>query len=403
MTSNIQPAPKTDGAVALSVMIPNFNYARYIGETIESVLAQDGSQFEIVVCDNASTDDSVKVIGSYRDPRIRLAVNPCNVGFSSNLERVAAMARGRRMLLLSSDDRMTPGALAAYERLETALGPRADTAVWGTSTAVIDSNGQRTGVQFDPDPKCWRDCQDEPELSRAVGFPVRSIPAAVLLRRSLELLRSPLPFLTTCYPRALHDAVGSYAGGRLMNPDKWFLWKVLSAADTVYKIDHPLFEYRVHDAGQGPQEQRSGALKHLADEYIATFNLPEEVLRKAGMERARSPPRSSSRTSRCAGCSRCRRAAARWPAGASTSGAPPTPSWCAPTPRCGRCAHCLRSGRSARASRRRCASGWSSAGKRSRASRATPRPEQARASPSKPEQDSDNAGPRTLCMGRIAT
>jgi len=289
VTTSIDPLPERQAAmpdsVSLSVMIPNFNYARYIGETIESVLAQDQPQFEIVVCDNASTDDSVRVVRSYRDPRIRLAVNPCNVGFSSNLERVAAMARGRRMLLLSSDDRMTAGALAAYERLEAALGPRAGTAVWGSSTAVIDSHGQRTGVQFDPDPKCWRDAKDEPELSRAVGFPVRSIAAAVLLHRSLELLRSPLPFLTTCYPRALHDAVGSYAGGRLMNPDKWFLWKVLAAADTVYKIDHPLFEYRVHDAGQGPQEQRSGALKHLADEYIATFNLPDEVLTKAGMQR----------------------------------------------------------------------------------------------------------------------
>jgi hypothetical protein len=105
------------------------------------------------------------------------------------------------------------------------------------------------------------------------------------LRRSLELLRSPLPFLTTCYPKVLHDAVGGYAGGRLMNPDKWFLWKVLAAAEMTYVIDHPLFEYRVHDAGQGPQERRSGALKHLTDEYIATFNLPELVLAKAGIDR----------------------------------------------------------------------------------------------------------------------
>lgn len=278
-------AATAESAVALSVMIPNFNYGRYIGETIESVLAQHRPDLEIVVCDNASTDDSVKVVGSYAQRGVRLAVNPCNVGFSSNLERVAAMARGRRMLLLSSDDRMASGALAAYERLEAALGPRADTAVWGTATAIIDSKGQRTGQQFDPDPKCWRDARDEPELSKAVGFPVASISAATLLRRSLELLRSPLPFLTTCYPRALHDAVGGYAGGRLMNPDKWFLWKVLAAAETVYKIDHPLFEYRVHDAGQGPQELRSGALKHLADEYIATFNLPEPVLAKAGTTR----------------------------------------------------------------------------------------------------------------------
>jgi len=118
-----------------------------------------------------------------------------------------------------------------------------------------------------------------------VGRPVRSIPAGTLLRRSLELLRSPLPFATTCYPRSLHDAVGGYAGGRLVNPDKWFLWKLLAVAETVYVIDHPMFEYRVHAGGQGPQEQRSGALKHLTDQYVATFNLPDSVLARAGLDR----------------------------------------------------------------------------------------------------------------------
>lgn len=270
--------------VALSVMIPNFNYGRYIGETIDSVLAQAPRHVEVVVCDNASTDDSVGVVSGYQDERVRLAVNPCNVGFSANLERVAAMAQGRRMLLLSSDDKMAPGAIAAYERMASVLGAKADTAVWGTQTAVIDSAGATIG-RFDPDPKLWRDAVIDDELSAAVGYTVRAIPAADLLRRSLEMLRSPLPFLTTCYPRALHDLVGGYAGGRLINPDKWFLWKLLAVAETVYAIDHPLFQYRVHDAGQGPQEQRSGALKHLTDEYIATFNLPDTVLTKSGLDR----------------------------------------------------------------------------------------------------------------------
>lgn len=269
--------------VSLSVMIPNFNYGRYIGETIESVLVQATKDVEVVVCDNASTDNSVDVVRGFRDERIRLSVNPCNVGFSANLERVAAMARGRRMLLLSSDDKMVDGALAAFKRLEDALGPLADGAVWGSQTAVVDATGKRFN-RFDPDPKCWRDAKEDAALTKAVGYPVRAIPADVLLRRSLELLRSPLPFLSTCYPKALHDKCGGYSGGRLMNPDKWFVWKVLSVADMAYSIDHPLFEYRQHDAAQGPQEQRSGALKHLTDEYIATFNMPEGVLAKANID-----------------------------------------------------------------------------------------------------------------------
>ena len=271
-------------SVDLSVMIPNYNYARYIGETIESVLDQDAPGIEVVVADNASTDNSVEVVRGYRDPRVRLSVNACNVGFSANLERVAAMASGRRMLLLSSDDRMMPGAAAAYRRLELALGPAAERAIFGAVSTTIDAQGTVTGELL-PDPKLWRDAQVDDALSRAVGFQVRGIPASALLKRSLELLRSPLAFATTCYPRALHDAVGGYAGGRVINPDKWFLWKVMSVADMVYVIDHPLFEYRIHDAGQGPQEARSGALKHLTDEYVATFNLPDTVLEKAGLER----------------------------------------------------------------------------------------------------------------------
>lgn len=271
-------------SITLSVLIPNYNYARYIGETIDSVLRQATDDVEIVVTDNASTDDSVEVVRNFADRRVRLSVNPCNVGFSANLERVASLARGQRMLLLSSDDKMKDGAIEAYERMAAALGDQGARAVWGSASTVIDSDGKTTG-SIDVDAKLWREARHHPELSAAVGYPVRAIPATALLRRSLELLRSPLPFATTCYPRVLHDAVGGYAGGKLMNPDKWFLWKLLSVADMAYVIEHPLFEYRVHGAGQLSQEQRSGALKHLTDQYVATFSLPDAVLATAGLSR----------------------------------------------------------------------------------------------------------------------
>jgi glycosyltransferase involved in cell wall biosynthesis len=281
VTPAVAAAP---AAPTLSVMIPNYNYARYIVETIQSVLAQAPADLEVVVADNASTDDSVAAVRGLGDPRVRVEVNPTNLGFAPNLERVAAMARGRWMLLLSSDDRMQPGAVDAYLALARALGDRAQRSIWGAATWVIDAAGQRTGRR-DPDPKLWRGARDEPELGRAVGHPVRSLPASDMLRRSLELLRTPLPFATTCYPRTLHDAAGGYTGGRLINPDKWFLWKLLAAAETIYVIDHPLFDYRVHDAGQGPQEQRSGALKYLVDQYVSTFSLPEDVHARAGLDR----------------------------------------------------------------------------------------------------------------------
>ncbi|MGB0177514.1 MAG: glycosyltransferase family 2 protein, partial [Owenweeksia sp.] len=67
-----------------SICIPNFNYAGYIGRTIESVLNQSFRDFELIIVDNASTDDSMEVIRGYKeqDARIRVFENKFNVGFA---------------------------------------------------------------------------------------------------------------------------------------------------------------------------------------------------------------------------------------------------------------------------------------------------------------------------------
>ena len=97
-----------------SICIPNYNYGRYIGETIRSALDQH-AEVEVLVADNASTDDSVAVVESVGDARVHLRRNSWNVGFAGNLDRACAGATGDRMILLSSDDlagcQMEPGDL----------------------------------------------------------------------------------------------------------------------------------------------------------------------------------------------------------------------------------------------------------------------------------------------------
>src|SRR5262245_7849518 len=83
-----------------SVCIPNYNYAKYIGETIQSVLDQRFQNFEIIVADNASTDGSVKVVEAFRSPKINIIQNRYNVGFSPNLDRATERARGEHLILL---------------------------------------------------------------------------------------------------------------------------------------------------------------------------------------------------------------------------------------------------------------------------------------------------------------
>lgn len=267
-----------------SICIPNYNYEHYIKETIGSVLAQDFADFEIVVSDNCSTDNSIWSVRGFGDHRIRLHVNSWNVGFAPNLDRAAGMAAGERMILLSSDDVMRPGALTAYAKLNAALGERAPDCVWTAPARIIDGCGKVTG-DHPLDPKLWHDAAPEPELSECVGAPVLSLPPKTLLRRALMLMRNPLVFCSTCYSRKLYDRIEGYTGARLYNPDKLFHWKLLSVAEKVYMIDVRLFDYRYHQANQDAQQRHVGALKHLVDEYIYTFETPESVLTFAGVKR----------------------------------------------------------------------------------------------------------------------
>ena len=79
--------------VRFSVCIPNYNYGRYIGQTLESVLSQSYPHFEVIVADNASTDDSVRVVESFHDPRVRLIRNQYNIGFAPNRQTAPAVAK----------------------------------------------------------------------------------------------------------------------------------------------------------------------------------------------------------------------------------------------------------------------------------------------------------------------
>jgi glycosyltransferase involved in cell wall biosynthesis len=269
-----------------SVCIPNYNYERFLGRTIQSALDQQGADLEIVVSDNASTDRSVEIVRGFSDSRIRLRVNQCNVGFAGNLDRAARMAQGDRMLMLSSDDLMRPGALATYRALYERLGAAGESAIATSDMEVIDAEDRLDGRVGLPRNDVWRPDDRAPELDEVVGAPVYRVAARELLRRSLLTMQNPLQFAATVYPRSLYEAVEGYGGGRQINPDKWFHWKLLSRADAAYYIDRPLFAYRWHATNQTAQQAGSGALKYLVDEYISTFEMDAAVLKELNLTRA---------------------------------------------------------------------------------------------------------------------
>ena len=91
----------------VSIIMPSYNTGRFIAETVRSVIAQTYTDWELIIVDDCSTDDSVKVIlNSFQDQqsRIRLFVNDKNSGAAVSRNKALREARGKYIAFLDSDD-----------------------------------------------------------------------------------------------------------------------------------------------------------------------------------------------------------------------------------------------------------------------------------------------------------
>jgi glycosyltransferase involved in cell wall biosynthesis len=107
-------------APIVSVLVPTYNYARFLGEAIESVLAQDFREFELLVVDDCSTDDTAEVVKSFcsRDARVLFTVNTKRLGMVNNWNHCLEQARGTYVKFLFGDDKFcNPGTLGKMVRM----------------------------------------------------------------------------------------------------------------------------------------------------------------------------------------------------------------------------------------------------------------------------------------------
>jgi len=102
-------------SASVSVVVPVYNGASYLAESLDSALSQTVRPLEILVFDNGSTDGSIEVAKS-RLPDTAIFTSEVNLGAVANFNRAARQARGDHLLWLAADDRLTP------EHLETCLG-----------------------------------------------------------------------------------------------------------------------------------------------------------------------------------------------------------------------------------------------------------------------------------------
>ena len=176
----------------LSVVIPNYNHSAYLRASLDALLAQARGADEIIVVDDASTDDSVAVASPFlnRHPNFHLVRNSRNLGCVRTLNRGLALARGSIVYFGAADDLTYP---MLFARGSALLETHPQAALFSARSDLINIDGAGLGVMRTPVPL------------RVPGFIDRTTVARVLMREDGWFMGN-----TTIYRRALLLNLGGF-------------------------------------------------------------------------------------------------------------------------------------------------------------------------------------------------
>lgn len=133
---------------ALSVILPVFNGHEYLSCSIESILSQTFSNFELIIVNDGSTDDTEQIIKSFSDPRVVMINNKLNLGVACSLQLGVKKAQSEVIVRADGDD------ICDKERFQKQLDyleAHPEVVLLGTSARVIDQNGCKVGEINSPE------------------------------------------------------------------------------------------------------------------------------------------------------------------------------------------------------------------------------------------------------------
>jgi|SRR5579863_3228726 len=237
----------------VSVIVPNYNHARFLRQRIDTILAQTFQDFELILLDDASTDDSRTILSSYAsDPRVRLEFNETNSGSTyKQWNKGVRLARGEYVWIAESDDYADAHLL---ERLIPLLDSRSSVIFAYCRSWSVSADGQLQGfadTYLDPlDPVHWKTdfCADGRDECRKYLVVLNPVPnaSAVLFRKSA------------------YEQVGGADGSFKLLGDRK-LWASMALMGEIAYTAEPLNYFRFHDASVRNETQKHAV---AAEEHL---------------------------------------------------------------------------------------------------------------------------------------
>lgn len=224
----------------ISVLIPAYNAAATIGATLDSLRAQTLTNWEAIVIDDGSTDDTAGAIAALHDPRIRVFRYP-NAGQAESRNRALQWARGEFIAFLDADDWWTPDKLA--DQLAALEGDRAAAVAYSWTDYVSDRN-ERLHPGFHSGPS-------------------GDVYQALLLNNFIENGSNPL------VRRAAIEAVGGFRD-RFIPAEDWDCWLRLASQFPFVAVPKAQVRYRVSAVSSSANLDRlERACGAVLDEHLS--------------------------------------------------------------------------------------------------------------------------------------
>lgn len=227
----------TEKRELVSIIVPVYNVEKYIGETMDCVRRQSYENWELLLVEDCSTDDTLQVVEAYinrvKDERIRLLRQPVNGGAANARNAGVLQARGRFIAYLDSDDLWEPGKLAC----QLDFAEKKDAAFVFTGYEFADEQGRGLGkIVHVPEVMNYRQALKNTTIfTSTVMFDTRKIPR--------ELLDMPL----------------------VKSEDTALWWKVLRMGYQAYGLDENLVRYR--RAGKSLSSNKVEAIRRIWNLY----------------------------------------------------------------------------------------------------------------------------------------
>jgi glycosyltransferase involved in cell wall biosynthesis len=199
----------------ITVLMPVYNCELYIQEAVDSILNQTFTDFEFLIIDDASTDETVAIIKTYNDPRIQLIQKPENSGYTNSLNHGLSIARGEYIARMDGDDISLPERFAKQVAF---LDANQDVILCGTFYSIIGTERVVTV------PENFEEIKIEMLWGCCVGHPTVMIRKCILDKFSI-----------------IYDVKKEPA-------EDYDLWCRLLSIGKLHNLQEVLLNYRVHNS-----------------------------------------------------------------------------------------------------------------------------------------------------------